>query len=149
LIRSRLVSLDDSLFIGFPISRIVALPQLYSRSHLNISIAGEETINDNVTARIYSPKDLSANLEETKLPVCVYYHGGGWLSGTLDSEDPECRIIARDTPCVVVSLTYRLVPKYQMPIPIDDAVIGYEWVSTFTLGNDSRLHALTLVLQGI
>ncbi|PSP55633.1 alpha/beta hydrolase, partial [Halobacteriales archaeon QS_1_67_19] len=45
-------------------------------------------------------------------PVLVYYHGGGWVLGTLDSIDGVCRRLARRGECVVVSVDYRLAPEH-------------------------------------
>ena len=88
---------------------------------------GDEKIDNDVTVRIYHPKE--ARTSGQKLPVCVYAHGGGYCCGNLDAEDPLCRAIARFTPCIVVSVDYRLGPRYKMPTMIDDCVTAYKWVS--------------------
>lgn len=74
--------------------------------------------------RIYAPKDHSGG----SLPVGVYTHGGGFVCGNLDSEDPICRAVAEHTPCIIVSVDYRLGPKYKLPTMLDDSVKAYAWV---------------------
>ncbi|KAF2094291.1 alpha/beta-hydrolase [Rhizodiscina lignyota] len=80
----------------------------------------DEKVNDNVTARVYTPEATGS------LPVGVFLHGGGFVAGNLDSEDPQCRYIAHHVPCIVVSVAYRLVPA-PADIMVDDCVAGYDW----------------------
>ena len=75
-------------------------------------------------------------------PVVVFYHGGGWTLGTLDSIDGVCRELANRADCVVVSVDYRLAPEHPFPAGVDDAVAALEWVAenAATFGGDpSRL----------
>ncbi|WP_254544018.1 alpha/beta hydrolase [Halomarina pelagica] len=62
-------------------------------------------------------------------PVVVYFHGGGWVLGTLDSVDGICREIAAHTGCVVASVGYRLAPEHPFPAAVDDAYAAVEWVA--------------------
>lgn len=62
-------------------------------------------------------------------PVLVYYHGGGWVLGTLDSIDGVCRRLARRGACVVVSVDYRLAPEHPFPAAVDDAWAALQWVA--------------------
>lgn len=71
--------------------------------------------------RVYRPR--SSGL----LPAIVWFHGGGWVVGDLDSHDPFCRALANRTPCVVVSVDYRLAPEAQFPAALEDAWIATEW----------------------
>ena len=57
-----------------------------------------------------------------KLPCLVYYHGGGWVIGDLDSHDVLCRRIANDAGCLVLSVHYRLAPEHKFPAAFDDSV---------------------------
>lgn len=82
-----------------------------------------ETV-DGVPVRIYNPQGNDGK----KLPVGMYYHGGGYLVGNLDSEDAWCRYIAKNTPCVIVSVDYRLGPKYKMPVMLEDSLAAAQWV---------------------
>ncbi|KAL9110881.1 MAG: hypothetical protein Q9227_004681 [Pyrenula ochraceoflavens] len=83
----------------------------------------DETIDGKFSVRIYTPAAASSQ----KLPVALWYHGGGWISGDLASEDPLCRRVAASAPCIVVSVDYRLCPEHPMPTPIDDAVTAFNW----------------------
>ncbi|WP_135822561.1 alpha/beta hydrolase [Halostella litorea] len=73
--------------------------------------------------RVYRP-DV-----ETPVPVVVFYHGGGWTLGTLDSSDDICRRFARRTGAVVVAVDYRLAPEHPFPAAIDDAYATLQWVA--------------------
>jgi acetyl esterase len=61
-------------------------------------------------------------------PAIVYYHGGGWVTGDLDSHDGVCRLLAAVSRCTVVAVDYRLAPEDPFPAAIDDAVAAYQWV---------------------
>jgi acetyl esterase len=57
-----------------------------------------------------------------KLPCLVYYHGGGWVIGDIDSHDVLCRRLANGANCAVLSVDYRLAPEHKFPAAFDDAV---------------------------
>lgn len=57
-----------------------------------------------------------------KLPCLVYYHGGGWVIGDIDSHDVICRRLANGAKCAVLSVDYRLAPEHKFPAAFDDAV---------------------------
>ncbi len=61
-------------------------------------------------------------------PVIVYYHGGGWVIGSLASHDASCRLLAVASGCIVVSVDYRLAPESPFPAAVDDALRAYRWV---------------------
>ena len=72
--------------------------------------------------RIYRPAD--------PLPAAlVWFHGGGWVTGSLDGADDQCRILANRGRCVVVSVDYRLAPETKFPGPVDDAYAAVSFVS--------------------
>lgn len=58
----------------------------------------------------------------------VYFHGGGWVVGGLDSTDSVCRYIAAHANVAVVSVDYRLAPEHRFPAGVEDAVDAYRWV---------------------
>jgi acetyl esterase len=62
------------------------------------------------------------------LPVQIYYHGGGWVIGDLDSHDWTCRMVANAAACAVVSVDYRLAPEHRFPAAFDDALAAAEWI---------------------
>lgn len=59
----------------------------------------------------------------------VYYHGGGWVMGGLETHDKVCRQIAHRAGCAVVSVGYRLAPEYPMPAGADDAAAAVHWIA--------------------
>ena len=83
--------------------------------------------------RVYRP--LSTEI----LPVVIWFHGGGWVVGTLDSHDPVCRALANRTPCVVVAVDYRLAPEAPFPAALEDSWAATQWVAeeALKLGADA------------
>ena len=69
-----------------------------------------------IRARLYRPS------LEGPLPALVYFHGGGWTIGDLDTHDTLCRELAAASGCAVVSVDYRLGPEHRFPAAVDDAV---------------------------
>ena len=61
-------------------------------------------------------------------PAIVYLHGGGWVTGDLDTHDGSCRLLADESECIVIAVDYRLAPEHVFPAAIDDAVAAYRWV---------------------
>ena len=72
-------------------------------------------------------------------PVLVFYHGGGWTLGTLDSADDICRELAHRAGCLVVSVDYRLAPESPFPAAVEDAMAALEWAAehAVSFGADS------------
>ena len=62
------------------------------------------------------------------LPCHIYYHGGGWVLGDLDSHDWVCRKIANSAQCAVLSVDYRMAPEHNFPKAYDDSLAAVEWV---------------------
>ena len=63
------------------------------------------------------------------LPALVYFHGGGFVVGSLDLYDADCRRIAAEVGAVVVSVDYRLAPEHPFPAPLEDCYAALVWVS--------------------
>lgn len=70
-------------------------------------------------------------------PVVVYYHGGGWVIGDLDTNDGLCRLLSNGASAVVVSVDYRLAPEHRFPAAVEDSYAALEWV----FRNAARLDA--------
>ena len=75
-------------------------------------------------ARLYRPAGAAAR----PLPAILYFHGGGWVIGSLEAYDKVCRYFAARTGCVVVAVDYRLAPEHRFPAAIDDAVAAFRWL---------------------
>ncbi len=62
-------------------------------------------------------------------PVVVYFHGGGWVLGRHDSDDPLCRDLCKRSGCLIVSVDYRHAPEARFPAAADDGTAAVRWVS--------------------
>ncbi|MDA5192880.1 alpha/beta hydrolase fold domain-containing protein [Govanella unica] len=62
-------------------------------------------------------------------PALVYFHGGGWTVGDLDSEDRQLRELALGSGVTIVSVAYRLAPEYKFPHPLEDCVAAMKWIA--------------------
>lgn len=74
-----------------------------------------------VPVRLYRPSD-------GQLPALVYLHGGGWVSGSIETHDGLCRSLANELPAVVLSVDYRLAPEHPFPAAVDDATAAVRWL---------------------
>ena len=63
------------------------------------------------------------------LPAVVYFHGGGWTCGDLDTHDSVCRGVAAQGRCAVVAVDYRMGPEHKFPAAVEDAIAAVRWVS--------------------
>ncbi|WP_332761573.1 alpha/beta hydrolase [Pseudomonas koreensis] len=78
-----------------------------------------------LNARIYSNQPLNAGAGR---PALLYFHGGGYVVGSLDSHDSLCRALAAMADCVVLSVAYRLAPEFRFPTAADDARDAWDWL---------------------
>ncbi len=78
-----------------------------------------------VPLRLYRPL---GSADDAVLPVLVYYHGGGWVIGDLNTHDTACRELANAAGCAVVSVDYRLAPEHRFPAAVDDSIAAAAWV---------------------
>ena len=60
-------------------------------------------------------------------PLLVFYHGGGWVIGDLDTHDALCRLTCRDGGVHVLSIDYRLAPEHSAPAAVEDAYAAFKW----------------------
>jgi acetyl esterase len=80
-----------------------------------------------IPARIYTPLRLRQN--GGLAPALVFFHGGGWVIGDLDSHDVVCRKLADGGQLVVIAVDYRLAPEHKFPAAIDDAIAATRWIA--------------------
>ncbi|MCY1289413.1 Carboxylesterase NlhH [compost metagenome] len=78
-----------------------------------------------VGARLYLPRSAEA---PRQWPLLVYFHGGGFVVGSLDSHDGVCAELAWRTPCAVLSVDYRLAPQHRFPTALEDAEDALAWL---------------------
>ena len=107
-----------------------------------------------IPARIYVPKE--PRLKNGLAPALVFFHGGGWVIGDLDSHDVVCRQLADAGALIVIAIDYRLAPEHKFPAAIDDAIAATKWVAAnarelgidatrLSIGGDSAGGNLTAV----
>ena len=78
-----------------------------------------------IPLRFYRPESAGA----APGPLLVFYHGGGWVIGGLQSYDALCRALAAKARCRVVSVDYRLAPEHRFPAAVDDAFAALRWIA--------------------
>lgn len=88
---------------------------------LSIPVGGAE-----VEGRLYLPVKEPAGL-------CLYFHGGGFVLGSLDEFDTLCRTLAQRSGCALLSVDYRLAPEHPFPTAVDDAVAATRWAARLPL----------------
>src|SRR5256885_4642636 len=89
---------------------------------------------ENFALRVYRP------VQNETLPALMYFHGGGWTIGDVDTHDVLCRQLAVGARCVVFSVDYRLAPEYPFPAALDDCLAATRHVAQ---------HAAKLGIHGI
>jgi acetyl esterase len=87
----------------------------------------EDADADGVPVRIYRPTEPKEGEKSTAL---VYFHGGGFVAGSVEVYDPLTRAIAKRANCVVISVDYRLAPEHPYPAGLQDAWKATEWVTS-------------------
>jgi len=78
-----------------------------------------------IPARLY----VALGAPQPPQPLLVYYHGGGWVIGDLETHDGLCRFLAEHSGCRVLSVGYRLAPEHPFPVPVEDAVAAFTWAA--------------------
>jgi acetyl esterase len=80
-----------------------------------------------IPARIYTP--LKLRNAGGLAPGLVFFHGGGWVIGDLDTHDVVCRKLADEGQLIVISVDYRLAPEHKFPAAVDDAITATTWIA--------------------
>jgi len=141
-------SLEKQAAMGLPAQHEVSPEEARAMSESSPRIPGPEvaSVSDlavpgphgDVPVRVYVP----VTDDEGPLPVCVWFHGGGWVVGSIATNDPTCRALANAAGAIVVSVDYRLAPEHKFPIPFDDCYAAMEWAAANAAsfgGDASRL----------
>ena len=74
--------------------------------------------------RLYVPRG-----PDRRRPLVVYYHGGGWVVGGLDTHDTTCRFLAHEIDAAVLAVDYRLAPESRFPAAVEDALAAFTWAA--------------------
>ena len=82
-------------------------------------------------ARVYRPRGAG----DAALPALLYFHGGGWCIGDIDTHDAACRQLTQEAGCAVLSLDYRLAPEHRFPAAVEDCFAALK----FAIGEGRRL----------
>jgi acetyl esterase len=101
--------------------------QLFGAAKIPLSNISDRTIpgpEHSLPVRIYRPTKQSPE----PLPVLIYFHGGGWVQGSLETHDTICRHLALYSGGLVVSVDYALAPEYKFPAAVDDCLAAFAWV---------------------
>ncbi len=77
-----------------------------------------------IPLRVYTPTGRAP------FPILVYFHGGGWVIGNLDTHDSICRSLANRASCIVIAVDYRLAPEHRFPAAVEDAYTAICWASS-------------------
>jgi acetyl esterase len=97
-------------------------PELKSVEPLSIT-----SPHGSIPARIYTPKTLRQG--EGLAGGLVFFHGGGWVIGDLDSHDVACRKLAVEGQLIVISVDYRRAPEHKFPAAVEDAIAATAWIA--------------------
>ncbi|CAB1064865.1 hypothetical protein D1BOALGB6SA_9662 [Olavius sp. associated proteobacterium Delta 1] len=124
-------------------------PELSVKKVIDRGIPGPD---GEIPIRLYYPEG------DAPFPVLVYFHGGGWVIGDLDTHHSFCHALAKKSGCLVVSVDYRLAPEHRYPAAVDDAYAATKWVAEnpeeiqadpdrFAIGGDSAGGHLAAVVS--
>jgi acetyl esterase len=134
LLRIAAVARGDSLAEGADVADARAQRRYEAQvvaAHPRIEMARVEEIEipgpaGTIPARLYVPASAA-----DPLPLLVYFHGGGWVIGDLETHDAPCRFIAANSGAQVLAVGYRLAPEHPFPAAVEDASAAYGWATGY------------------
>lgn len=94
-------------------------PELSANRVENLII--NETLHD-IPIRLYYPEGASS------YPVIVYFHGGGWVLGNLETHNAICHALSKTSDCLIAAVDYRLAPEHRYPAALEDAYAATRWI---------------------
>ena len=125
--------MDQVAALGFPAAHTVSPQQARANAQARPRAAGPEVArvenrtipgpDSQLPMRIYTPPGSGP------FPALVWFHGGGWVVGDLESADATARHLTTGAGCVVVSVDYRLAPEAKFPGPAEDCYAATRWVA--------------------
>jgi acetyl esterase len=95
-----------------------------------------------IRGRVYLPDTT------TMLPLIVYYHGGGWLMGSIDSHDVTTRALANAAQAAVLSVDYRRGPEHRFPAAVEDAIDALDWAASGPVLTDLGIDTARIAVAG-
>ena len=98
-----------------------------------------------IPIRVYTPPSAGGT---TSMPVTVFFHGGGWVIGDLDTHDPICRALCLHAESIIVAVDYRLAPEHKFPAAVEDAWAATRWVAANAAQLGAGTEPLRLAVAG-
>ena len=99
-------------------------PEVYNVIDIKIPVEG-----GNIKARYYRGIN---NPHNNILPITIFFHGGGWVIGDLETHDVVCRQLSNEGNFDVIAIDYRMGPEYRFPTAINDSIAAITWVKNNT-----------------
>lgn len=131
-------------FHSYPVKQV---RELYESSCAANGLSGDQLASvtdfdvDEFTVRVYDPRPVS-----DPTTAVLFFHGGGWVMGSLSTHDGLCRRLASLTDLPVIAVDYRLAPEHPYPAAINDSRTAMHWL--FSSANEHGLDVTQLVLVG-
>jgi len=79
----------------------------------------------------------------------IYLHGGGYLFGSIETEDMHCRLICVGVPCIVLSVDYRHTPEWTFPTPFQDVFDAVDWITDSSRAKKYGIDLKNVILGGV
>lgn len=83
------------------------------------------------------------------MPLYVYLHGGGYLFGSIETEDMHCRLISVQVPCIVLNVDYRHTPDWKFPTPFEDVFNAVDWITDPSRAKQHGIDLHNVVVGGV